>query len=592
MPIGQSCPQRVFKESYHPVTQDPLDEKFGYRNKSSLDEHLDPGRSLISWVAIIWPLLLHLALTTSIIVVILQYIDNQEFNIEKRRPTVPLPDGSARSAAFVLLQSDVTTILSTALAILRLVTACWLGPMCWRCVFILLKATGLTHNQLHRTVSYGIPIITDGNQRAICLMVWLAMVMVLPIHVIAPIMTGSITWEPSYRLTERVPGSTISFSVVASPRGWTGWNVHPITRERVAVSAAGYSNIAWGKDAPGGWSKRVLRSGSKLPLNSTVANVSVPYFSINSIDWIKYPNQSLSKSQLDIYGQTCSYAQIHTMQPECPLKTAPGTLALIPENISSVGNETEPFPNAEVINERRLMVLFSHWREGYQFPCEPVRPANNTNRWISDQFPPDVGFYPERFGGECWAFAWVNFTAGSSDCVECRVSSYSTVQKDRTSEVKPDNMAAPALRIMPTVISMMTLMNSSLPLPWRNVHRYVEEVIGRSYAVSWAALVDWAGESDPRLATEFTPTILSSRANVDKTRVLAWFGLQLLIPLSGIIFVTLQLSVDFPIVNDTTLAAFYLDTTKVYREELYPASKPEVLIKLDYEDGRLKAKLD
>ncbi|KDN37380.1 hypothetical protein RSAG8_10185, partial [Rhizoctonia solani AG-8 WAC10335] len=444
-----------------------------------------------------WPLMLHFALASTIVGIVLRLVDGQDFNLESRRPSVLLPDGISKPTNFVLLQSDITTLLSTALAVLRLVAACWLGPLCWRCAFILLKTVGLTQFQLHTTIRYGVPLIPKKGLKTTCLVVCLVMAVVLPTNVTAPVLTGSITWTTSSRLTERVLNSTVSASTVATSSGWTGWNRYPAARERLAVSAAGYANIAWGRDTPGGPEKRVLRSCSVLATNSTVASVRIPYFSVDFIEWVKDPERSLSASQLDVLGNGCSLTAIHDKQQECPIRTAPGTLGLIPgANFTSLSPEGDPFPEPAIIRERRLMVLFSHWREGPHIPCQPVKPANRTNRWISDIFPANVGFYPQPRGGECWVFAWVNFTAGSGDCLNCRISSSSTVQNDDVFEVQPDRMAGPALRVMPTAISLMTLMNSSIPLPWRNIDKYVTEVLGRSYAVSWAALVDWAGEGD------------------------------------------------------------------------------------------------
>ncbi|KEP52475.1 putative transmembrane protein, partial [Rhizoctonia solani 123E] len=267
---------------------------------TSLDSCLCPHRSLRTWVVVAWPLILHCALASAIVAIILRLVDGQDFNLENRRPSVLLPDGSSNPTRFMLLQSDVTTLLSTALAVLRLVAACWLGPLCWRCAFILLKTVGLTQFQLHTTIRYGVPLIPTRGLKTICLVVLLVMAVVLPTNVIAPVLTGSVTWSTSSRLTERVLNSTVSVSTVATNSGWTGWNRYPAARERLAVSAAGYANIAWARYTPGGWSKRVLRSCSVLGINSTVAAVRIPYFSVDSIEWVKDPEHSLSASQLDV----------------------------------------------------------------------------------------------------------------------------------------------------------------------------------------------------------------------------------------------------------------------------------------------------
>ncbi|KAH7325348.1 hypothetical protein B0J17DRAFT_723115 [Rhizoctonia solani] len=292
------------------------------------------------------------------------------------------------------------------------------------------------------------------------------------------------------------------------------------------------ASIAWNKGSQydPGWSKRVLQSYNILGKESQLENTTLPHFEIHSLEWIADPVKTLTKEQLDF-----------------------------------------------------------HWRKADERnPCTKL----DTARWISGEFSPGAGFYSAKGKGECWAFAWVNFTAGAANCLNCRVSSFATVQNEGKLTVQEDHMSAPVLRLMPTVISTMALMNSSLPSPWRNVDNYVREALGRSYAVAWDALVEWLGESDVRLQTAFSPSVPSSRAQVDPIRIYLWLIIQLLVTFSGTIFLLLRDRLRSPPVKDVTLELLYLDTTAIYQADGHEKIESNGLIQIEHEDGRRKLRIE
>lgn len=158
---------------------------------------LSPTRKAArEWATTLWPLVLHCVLTVSIVAFLLSYVNANHFNVKERRAHVQLANGTTvfwpRSAP---LQSDITTLLSSSLTLLGLITTAWLGQLVWHCAFMLMEQTGLRPSQLHNMIKYRIHQPRKGKKR-IDLLTAIIIAIVLPANVVAPVLTGSITWVP------------------------------------------------------------------------------------------------------------------------------------------------------------------------------------------------------------------------------------------------------------------------------------------------------------------------------------------------------------------------------------------------------------
>jgi hypothetical protein len=145
---------------------------------------------------------------------------------------------------------------------------------------------------------------------------------------------------------------------------------------------------------------------------------------------------------------------------------------------------------------------------------------------------------------------------------------------------------------MPSITGTLAAMNVSVPSAWHNLDRYVAEFLERSYAVSWAAVTNFVGEYDPQLSTTYRVAVPASQALVDIKRVYLWLSLHLLITISGILFLVVQADMKVPVITDTTLTAFYLDSNEVYEPGSRPSLKEGALIRVRYEDGHMKMKIE
>ncbi|CAE6473961.1 unnamed protein product [Rhizoctonia solani] len=573
-----------------------------YDLRSENEQYLThPGRSLAGrkiqamWLYALWPLLLHGALAVIIAAFVLAYVDGRNFNISKRRPTVRLQDGSLVPwISFAPLQSDITTILSVAISILRLVAAGWLGSLCWRCALILMEEVGIKSEQLHFLVSYGFtisPLRTVANKKpTISWLVWAILFLTIPTQFAAPVLTGSITWVAGHYPPQQLPNSIVSTflvgmdtPVISSSDSSSFPDSVQHLREHTARVAANYDFVTWGREVRTDTLRRFLPDLG-LEANSTLANITIPHFSVQSIEWVKDPKSTLGVEQLDIKGVVCPRITATSNGPPCPIfKTA---ISLIPDTPWSV--QTLTAPRALAVSERRLMVK----RVGTIDPSQASGCTfdNNETRtgWISSNTIFDNSIYLDR--DACYVYAWVNYTAGASTCYNCPVLGYGTVEGNANLPMLPDYLTDISLRLMPDVVAFMgDLKFNDMGPSWEKVEEDVIGTLMRSYAASWMALTEAWGPATAHNTT-YSISAPASRASVNILRVYLWLGLHSLITLSGVLFIYVQTQLGTPVIADTTLTAFYLDTGAMY--EYDGDHEVPIMRRVEIEGDRLRLKTE
>ncbi|KAJ1299841.1 hypothetical protein OPQ81_001112 [Rhizoctonia solani] len=438
-------------------------------------------------------------------------------------------------------------------------------------------------------ISYSIPVLLRA--RPLQLALWIVLAFTLPVYLVAPVLTGSVTWRPSLIVVAAPPGSTIHIPHVAGPQApqrWSDWTTQDFWREQITRQAIGLANIAWWRGSLNNSSKRILANSANLSINSTINNVTLPYLHVSALEWIPNPEVVLTPAQLDLRKTVCANITL-SLNSSCPLFFDLGAAGFVQDAPYAWGSEL--LPSASMMTETRLLVLYGAWRNDWSRPCEP----RYINRQISKDFPENATFYPDDLLGQCWLFARVTYTAGVGTCSDCRISAYRTVQADdmdKLQDIRGDYMTSPALSMVPTVIGTLVGMNVSVPEAWESLDDYVAEFLRRSYAVSWAALTNFVGEFDPQLNTTYKVALPASQAQVNEKRVYIWLGIQLLITLSGLLFLTVQANLETPIMIDTTLAPFYLDSSELYEPENYQSLSDGALLRLRYEDGHMKVKIE
>jgi len=335
------------------------------------------------------------------------------------------------------------------------------------------------------------------------------------------------------------------------------------TYARGTPMAAGFAGTAWqGSQNDERTMKRVIRAVEQLPINSTLDSVTLPYFAITKLDWIKDPTTQLTQELLQ------SIAIKSNWNPFNSSYNPPGTFALVPENWDALTPPTSPYSG--IISETRLLV--GRYGSGLAKPspsCSRASPFGD--------LPGGIGIYsvPQTPGSNtpyivvgdniaisCYVYAWVTYEAGAAQCKNCRISSWLTVQNTSNLTVEPDLTTAYALGMMPMIGSLMVQQNVSLPRAFGNLDKHVSELLIRSYGAAWMFITDeMSGEN--WFTTSAQMAIPTSRANVLWWRVWFWLALNMLFTLSGLVFMVMQSCSDQPLVGDPPLAAFLLDTTRV-----------------------------
>lgn len=560
--------------------QDPPDAKHPPPGNSTL------GRRFWGWLDTTWPLIVHCVGAIGIAILLICYVDDNHFNIRERRPSVTLADGTTiRTGRFSPLQSDISTILSATLLVLRLILAAWAGPLCWRTLFFLMEKIGLRRRDLEWLIGYGFFPPSTHLRHAFIILIAAILTSTLCAQSASPILTGSITWTPSSVSSGVKSDASISVSVATDNAVPWVYFSFPYIQAKVDIKAAGFATQAWGQDVEKGILKRVLPSATGLHINSTISNVTLPYFFVTALDWISDPQTyNLSEStisQLELGGQGAMHFD-HT----------PGMMAIQPNAsryLPVAAVHRWGFPPPATVSETRMLILHTGKRRITQE--EDNVECQKLSGRISDRFPHDMGFV--NAGLDCFAFAQVTYTAGMGVCTNCRISSLSTVQNDSEIFLEPDPMTTEALWMMPNVTAHLVLMNNSIPSPWENTDDYVIEVLARSYSAAWSALQEvMTDDRSTPLVSHIHPTIPSLEAQLDWRRVYAWLALQLLVTVTGIFFLCLQSTSKYALIGDTTMVAFDLDAIDAPKDHIYSQENAESLLRIEPKDDGWKVVVD
>jgi hypothetical protein len=523
-----------------------------------LDAQLSAETPRTTWVFVTLPLILHFIFTLGVALFVLLYIDRNYFSLVRRTPLATLLDGSTPvldGVRFCPLQSDITTILSLSLAVSRLFTTAWCGSLCWRCAIILMEKSGLTLGELGRLVSFGLPpspfrsrLNRRGGTSAYTMAIVLVLLLVLPVQLAAPIITGSITWTPSFQqynapnlnVTVRHYIPVDGHVVALDPK-------IPVVRGNVERAAASGFRTWDGVGKETDAMKLVLSGESvdllfNLPPNSTLNNITIPYFKVTSFTWIPDPERTLTPSQLGVIDMNNGTGWTNVSIDVNPLSVDHGVaIAATPQELLASTLTTQTYPVAFLAEDM--------WEDRQ---C-------NWDEWsrYARTVPTGVGFVSRS--RKCYVFANVTYDVGAADCKACRLSSPSTVQSDNQLTLFQDDVARPAaMAIMAEVAYEMNTLESQANVPqsaWSTTEDYVISMLRRSYMASWGEFHSGVQE----LKAGVSLPIEFSQGVVDVQRVWLWFTLQMLVTMSGVLFIIVQMCTDRAPVRDTTLVGFFLD---------------------------------
>ncbi|KDQ59290.1 hypothetical protein JAAARDRAFT_206213 [Jaapia argillacea MUCL 33604] len=387
-----------------------------------------------AWTLALAPLLIHFLLYSTITIFMLSFARNGKFNLTSRQASsIQTDDGSSvsvpkRTSHFRLLQSDVTTILSASLVVLRIFTVAWCSATSWRCCFILMEKGGMRLSELGRILSFGIPVMfcsrgrRDGVRHiGTVLVIALILLMSLPCQLTAPVLTGSITWSSTYDLVLSPSPVRGIGNGGSQSNGFDWFNIYLGNREGVIIHAAALVNLAWSDRTSNPTSfKRVLPTAHNIPVNSALSNVTIPYFYVYSIEWISDPQDTLTPAKL--HSVDPGAALLNISSDVNPLQVIPTNVALIPDEPWQV---YQGFPSPLAVSETRVATVFaSHGPSNVSCSAAPSS---------FDPLPSPVGFYSIAYNNNytnCYIYGRVRYTAGVTPCRDCLFSSSTVVQVD------------------------------------------------------------------------------------------------------------------------------------------------------------------
>ncbi|CAE6503791.1 unnamed protein product [Rhizoctonia solani] len=537
------------------------------------------------------PLVLHCLGSVAIAVTLTQYLHGRRFYL-KRRLEVRLADGKVDPTLLGqhrLIQSDITTIVSGLIMILRWVATAWAGPLCWRVVVLIAEINGIRRRDIKWATSYGLLPPKTLFRHRLNLVLGLVLIFTLVPYPASPLLTGSISWVPSSSTLEPASHPTINISGIPrelEPQPNDNWvpDLPEIYTWKGFISSSDmvkYFTMPWSQDVEHQVYKRVIPSASQLSINSTVENVTVPFLEITGITWLP---QAVAEE--NVQQKLTAMAEDPTRFPMLLFQLS-GTGAAMP-----ILNLTYFDPNPadpSGFSALTLSLLINVQRE----PDDMIDICDSTTTILPDgstipyfllklTLSPKSGPQADSYVSlaRCFVYANVSFKAGSGYCRFCRVTSNSTVQNDVELEEKTTTYSTrDAIRLMPQYIPATAPLRYSLPDPANDLKGYVSALLIRSFSALWNTRND--GHGYLGFNSTYRPAVPTFMAEVDHTRAYVWLALQLSITLAGLTFLWLQSRSSFPVISDTSMFAFDIDSTEVSKPSRLDKQEPKEMLTIE-----------
>jgi hypothetical protein len=534
------------------------------------EDDLGWWKSIAKW----WLLPTHISLAGALAFALLQFVKNHKFLVNGS-------DENELGQSFPrlkLYQSDVTTLVSLVLVFVRTLSCWWLSLAGWRMAFICLEKHGATLKQVDWMVGYLLPptmlrkqVMTPREGRWLLPAMWLLFVLATPSQFVAPLVSGAVNWIPAVDLVA-LP-SPLGITTAGPCSQWGSFNYWPNNRFYEVLMGAGLASIASPLSFISSESQTYRRKIPSLlgtPLNSTLANVTIPYFEIHSLDWVTSADEI--EDDKDLLDQVISNQYAPTLNISQPLNpfntgTDAGRLVMVNEAQWTPANVNEStssyvYPSPVIDHATRWVVVATHFQTSCTDGPSPVFGPL-----------PDVYQYtPSDPQGGCFVFARVNYTAAVITCKNCPIVLDGVVEAGSPSPSLsswtpvPDPLVGDAIALMPEVLYYMKITNiSSIPL-WQNIDAYSRGMLSVAYQASWNSLTN-AFQPAPMTATELKTPFPVLIADVKSWRVLAWFGINALLTVSGVVLVYLQGSCQGKTIRNTTLTPLVLDASAVLRRD-------------------------
>ncbi|CAE6449125.1 unnamed protein product [Rhizoctonia solani] len=530
------------------------------------------------WIHTVQPLIIHCILSVTIVLFVVFYISGTRFSATEHIAHVQTANG-ALPLPFAPTQPEIVTIISSMIVLQKWALTAWVVPLCWRVAVLLMERHGLRRQDLRALVRHRLLTPHTYLASAPAFIIGTLLLSGLVANSASPILTGSIAWiqqnTPIHSLQPRI--DPIVFEELEAEVRSSALNMYfddQITRDGVVQRAPGLAGIAWGRETEKGIYKRVSRSVEALETNSTIENVTLPYFEVHSIEWIKDEKNVPNKVKSE--GPDNAIFRSFDWSPSGAPYIFVGS-AIYLENLTNPTNWSSDTIGSIMIKESRLLIFWFSSASGY--------------RGVAQRISPSIYVHTAPETGDQYAFAWITFTAGAGKCrgYQCIVSSPSTIQNNGPITPEPHPLTFQAVHMAPAVAVSLVAHNASIPSSWNNTNEYIEALLVRSYSAAWNTLIEDMSASYANSA--YRPSLHCSVAYVNQPRVYVWLALQLSITFLSIVFLILRSRLSkLPLIEDTSLTAFYLDTTSL-PESNNPHPLMKGALKIQEEESWLRVKV-
>ncbi|KAF5538134.1 hypothetical protein FNAPI_11222 [Fusarium napiforme] len=348
----------------------------------------------------IWlPLFGHLALSIAITLLVALGVNGYHalaYSEQKR---------TQANGSYVFRVSDITTLLSAGTKIMDYIGAMWTGLVGWRCGLVLLEYRGLKISQLSEVLG-GWPWFELPSGRE--WLVALIFAFILPQNFIEPLFSGSVDWNFALDYTPAMTG---------------------VDRKTALRRAGGMASIAWGAtdsayskggsiSAPGGLACRHLMP-TTAPVNSTLANATLPFIYIHNITW------SDDQPPDDVWEYAWSKAdELSTFGDSLFAYVRPGVAVAFSQDLwasnSTVKTErkkgTSTFPEASKWSGNMTVLLLGRQTS---VSCKPIcRTAFGNSSYLTKSLPGVFQANSNAYAENCMGWGTVYFTAGEIQAPE------------------------------------------------------------------------------------------------------------------------------------------------------------------------------
>lgn len=451
-----------------------------------------------------------------------------------------------------------------AVTTVRTLAGAWLTLTGWRLAFIISESKGITLQSFSRLVCYRLPPTSPGSLRMLAIL-WTVFLISAPVQFISPLVTGAVGWIPELAMSTP---QQVNVTHPGDTSAWSDYQNFDNSRFFAIIQGFALSTLATTTNfsvSTHHISRRRIPSLRTFPTNSSLQEVILPYFHIESLEWIQEENEVLQ--QLDLFLNI-------TSNPGFKLGLT------LDEIVNPYYHGGEP---------GRVVVAFdTPWEGDNSYPPSKVAKGvryvivSSTRRESCDSEKADAPFgslpslfhYRARTGTSrfdtnsdpaCYVIARMNYTAGVWTCRSCRMSTGGIVESSLVAgPVEPDPLAEQALRMVPDVLALMiTSYNWQAWMNRNNLDYYTKGMLLTAYQACWNALANnWSDKTTMR-QTELNLPYPALVASITKWRVCLWLLLNCLLTASGLIVTSLQRSTRVKTIRNPEISALLLDTKQI-----------------------------